>query len=298
MPDQPNRQPPAQPQQPADPLKDLQDKLQALEEQVTTSQQQVEAAEQEAEHSTADLDKARAQKKDAESRKTALSQVVSDIQNNQLAINTQRQAAAQDSQTALNSHDDILRELTEELSDEHRQALDHVVEEVDGEIQTLWEQVSDLRDAAPALQTAADQARRAVPEKEAALKAAQQNLKGLVKSIQDARNDVTKKAGMLTDWFQKGLLNQAYLQTSELKAAIDALGELTDPAEETALIAAVQTAWEALSTAKTTQTETAQAWTEHQAKLAKAEADFAAAKAARWQKIMDGVKELMETQQA
>ena len=298
MPDQPNRQPPAQPQAAADPLEALHEQFEALEEQVATSQQQLAAAEQEAEQSSADLDKARAQKKEAEARKTALGLVVSDVENTKLAIAQQRTAAAQDSQTTLDTHDDILRELEEQLSEEHRQALDQIVEQVDGEIQTLWEEFSTLEQAAPGLQAAADQARRAVPEKEAALKAAQQSLKGLTKSIQDSRNDVIRKAGVLTDWFQKGMLNQAYLQTSELKTGLDQLGELTDPAEETERVTAIQTAWEELATAKTAQTDKAQAWNDHKEKLAEAESKHADAKAARWQKILDGVKELMETEQS
>lgn len=283
---------------PADPLKALQEKLKALQEQAKASQQQITDAEQKAQQSAASLESARSQKKEADARQSALNQLLTEIQNSQLSAGAQRQAAASESQTALDSHQDITRELGEQLSDDHRKELDQVVKEVDEAITSLEQQVESLKEGSPDLQAAVEQAKKAIPEMEADLKAAKEAHKGLAKSIQDARSQVNKKAAALGEAFQKGLINLAYLQAGELKKALVQLAGLTDAAYETSLIAEIYSAWVGLAEAKMTQEEAAQAWKAHQEALTVAEKKLAAAQSARWETILAGVQELMETEQA
>jgi uncharacterized protein YoxC len=289
---------PTTPAPPADPLKALQDKLKALQEQTRTSQQQIASAEQQAQQTALGLESARLRKKEADARESALGHLLTEIQNSKLATDAQRQAGIKDSQAALDAHQDITRELGEQLSEEHRKELDQVVKSVDEEIASLKEQMKSLEEEAPALQAKVEAAKKAIPEKEAGLKAAQDAHKGLAKAVQEARGQVNKNAAALGESFQKGLINPAYLQAGELKKALDRLAGLTDAAYETSLIAQIYLAWGELADAKTAHEEAAKAWKDHQTALSVAEAALSKAEAARWEKIMAGVQHLMETEQA
>jgi chromosome segregation ATPase len=232
-----------------DGLTELQKRLDALAAQIAQAQQAIDSGNVDVKNRQAAVQGQQDQLKALQVQQRSLQQVVDGFKRDQQTVAQQRQAATADATAAQGALDQIQAALDEELAPEYRGELDAAVKQADDRIAQLTQDRDSKQAAAQAAADKSTGAKGQVTQAQAALTQAQADVRGLPQRIQAASGQVKKLQAQLEAAYKRGPAKETYLLTGELAAALAALTQLTDPATEKQLGAAMQKAWSDLDDA-------------------------------------------------
>lgn len=222
-----------------DQLKGLREELQKAETDLAEANEMLANAQK--------LAKERTAKKSA---LQPLQRMVDDIDANQLAAKNQREAADKEKGEAEAVRDDLSAQLQKQLSEDHCAGIDKVIEEVDGEIRRLQQDVQTRTQEIATAEESANQAKDKVTSLEAGFREAQAQLRQLPAQITAAQSRVVRLKDAARSAADSGRASDAYILLKDLERAIEALKSAADPSKETQLQGFLLTQWPDLEQAK------------------------------------------------
>lgn len=226
-----------------DPLAGLTEQIEELDQRISELQGEIQEMESGLESANAGIERARKQKKDLDARKANLSRLVDGYKAGQQKTAGQRQAAEADAKAARELLDQVRADLDEELAEEYRQQIDQIIEELDGHVAGPTDAANQKQGEADQAATALADAQAAATGAEAALRPAQNDLRGLPGMLQSRAAQVKKDCAELEKASDGGQATEAYLLAHELESALSQLGGPLNPGHEQALAQKVEETW-------------------------------------------------------